>query len=113
MMIDKKLDELGKYAEEIAQPEPLKLIDEYFKQNEVQSQEDNLSEFEQDFVNDIIKIINKYKDEGMPDKMISFHLFGIFLSFIKKSMIELKASELDIDRKLYKNQMIEFYLYIY
>ena len=88
-MIEKKLDELGKYAKEIKNEEPVKLIEKYFNQKE----------------NDIVKIINNYKEEGLPDKMISSHLFVIFISFIKKSMIGLKASELDIDASLYKNEM--------
>jgi len=106
-MIEKKLDELGKYAEEIKKEEPVKLIEKYFnqKENQLQNSQDIQSEFEKDFENDIVKIINNYKAEGLPDKMISSHLFVIFISFIKKSMIELKASGLDIDASLYKNEM--------
>ena len=104
-MIDKNLEELGKYAEKIENEEPLKLIENYFKQNELSNYIESKSEFEKDFENDIVKIINNYKDEGLPDKMISYHLYHIFISFIKKSMIENKASELDIDSSLYKNEM--------
>ena len=104
-MIDKNLEILGKYAEEIENTEPIKLIKKYFKQNELSNSIVSQSEFEKNFENDIVKIINNYKEEGLPDKMISSHLFVIFISFIKKSMIGLKASELDIDASLYKNEM--------
>ena len=93
------------YAEVINKSEPSKLIEKYFKQNESQNLKNTISKFEEGFVNDIIEVINKYKVEGLPDKMISSHLFDVFLSFIKKSMIELKADELDIDSTLYKNKM--------
>ena len=104
-MIEKKLDELGKYAEEIEKEEPLKLIGRYFKQNELEGLESTKSIFEKDFVNDIIQIINKFKNEGLPDRIISYHLFNTFISFIKKSLVELKANDLGIDTNLYKNEM--------
>jgi hypothetical protein len=104
-MIEKKLDELGKYAEEIEKEEPLKLIEKYFKLNKLQSFENTKSEFEKDFVNNVVKVINNFKDEGLPDRLISYHLFNIFVSFIKKSLVEMKANDLGIDTNLYKNEM--------
>jgi hypothetical protein len=104
-MIEKNLDELGKYAEEIKNEEPLKLIEKYFSENEFNNLNNIQLEIEKDFQNDIVKVINNYKDEGIPDKMISSYLFDVLIIFIKKSLIEQKANELDIDSNLYKNEM--------
>jgi hypothetical protein len=104
-MIDKKLDKLGKYAEEILNEEPSNLIDRYFKQNELKNLRDNKSDFEKNFENEIIKSIDNYKNEGLPDNLISYHIYNILVDFIRKSMVEMKACELEIDDTLYKNQM--------
>jgi hypothetical protein len=106
-MIEKKLDILGKYAEEIENEDPLHLLVRYFNlnQSKLQITEDKGIEIGKDFKNAVVQVISDYEEKGFPDKMILSHLFCIFISFVKKSMIEHKAIELDIDRTLYKNEM--------
>jgi hypothetical protein len=107
MMIDKKLEKLGIYAENLENEEPVELLVRYFNQNEdeLKTPQDTQLEFGKDFGNKVVQVINNYKDKGLPDTMISCHLFSIFVSFIKKSMIEQKANLLEIDRTLYKQEM--------
>lgn len=107
VMIDKNLKELGRYAEDLEKKEPIELFIIYFnqKEKELQTTKDNQTEIGKDFVNEVVKIINNYKDKDLTDTLISCHLFSIFVSFIKKSMIEHKASLLGIDRMLYKQEM--------
>ena len=106
-MIDKKLDELGKYVEEIEKKEPYDLLKLYMNQvNEELKNTDNVqSEIELDFEKKIVTIINNYKEKGLSDSIISYHLFSVLVTFIKNSVIEKKASELEIDNTLYKQQM--------
>ena len=106
-MIDKKLDELGIYIEEIQKKEPYDLLKTYMNQvNEELKTTDNVqSEIELDFGNEIIQVIDNYKEKGLSNSIISYHLFSVLVNFIKKSVIEQKASELEIDRTLYKQEM--------
>ncbi|MFE3846039.1 hypothetical protein ACFL1L_04175, partial [Thermoplasmatota archaeon] len=106
-MINKKLDELGKYVEEIEKKEPFNLLNMYMNQvNEGLKTTDNVqSEIEQDFGNEIVQVINNYKEKGLSNSIISYHLYSTLINFIKNSVIEQKASELEIDRTLYKQEM--------
>ena len=106
-MIDKKLDELGKYVEEIEKKEPYDLLKLYMNQvNEELKNTDNVqSEIEQDFGNEIVQVIDNYKENGLSNSIISYHLYSVLVNFIKNSVIEQKASELEIDRTLYKQEM--------
>ncbi len=63
------------------------------------------SEIELDFGNEIIQVIDNYKEKGLSNSIISYHLFSVLVNFIKNSVIEQKASELEIDRTLYKQEM--------
>ena len=63
------------------------------------------SEIEQDFGNEIVQVIDNYKENGLSNSIISYHLYSVLVNFIKNSVIEQKASELEIDRTLYKQEM--------
>ncbi|MCJ2513204.1 MAG: hypothetical protein LN408_02015 [Candidatus Thermoplasmatota archaeon] len=106
-MIDKKLNELGKYVEEIQKKESFNLLKAYMNQvNEELKDTDNVqSDIELDFENKLVQVIDNYKVKGLPNSIISYHLFNIIINFIKNSVIEQKASELEIDKRLYKNEM--------
>ena len=106
-MIDKKLNELGKYVEEIEKKEPFDLLKKYMNQvnRELKTTNNVQSEIELDFKNEINKIISNYEEKGLSNNIISYHLNSILFNVIKKSMIEKKASELEIDKRLYKNEM--------
>ena len=106
-MIDKKLNELGKYVEEIQKKESFNLLKAYMNQvNEELKDTDNVqSDIELDFENKLVQVIDNYKVKGLPNSIISYHLFNILINFIKNSVIEQKASELEIDKRLYKNEM--------
>jgi len=106
-MIDKKLNELGKYIEEIQKKESFNLLKAYMNQvNEELKDTDNVqSDIELDFENKLVQVIDNYKVKGLPNSIISYHLFNIIINFIKNSVIEQKASELEIDKRLYKNEM--------
>ena len=106
-MIDKKLDELGKYVEEIEKKEPYDLLKLYMNQvNEELKTTDNVqSEIELDFGNELAQVIDNYKEKGLSNSIISYHLFSVLINFIKNSIIEQKASELEINRTLYKQEM--------
>jgi hypothetical protein len=52
-----------------------------------------------------MKNISNYEEKGLSNNIISYHLHNILFNIIKKSMIEKKASELEIDKRLYKNEM--------
>jgi hypothetical protein len=106
-MIDKKLDELGKYAEDIENQEPFDLLKTHMNQvyEKLKITDDRQSELELDFEKEIMTIINSYKEKGLSSSIIGYNLFRVLINSIKKSAIEKKASELDIDRTLYKQQM--------
>ena len=106
-MIVKKLNELGKYVEEIQKKESFNLLKAYMNQvNEELKDTDNVqSDTELDFENKLVQVIDNYKVKGLPNSIISYHLFNIIINFIKNSVIEQKASELEIDKRLYKNEM--------
>lgn len=106
-MIDKKLNELGKYVEEIQKKESFNLLKAYMNQvNEELKDTDNVqSDIELDFENKLVQVIDNYKEKGLSNSIISYHLFNIIINFIKNSVIEQKASELEIDKRLYKNEM--------
>ena len=106
-MIDKKLNELGKYVEEIQKKESFNLLKAYMNQvNEELQDTDNVqSDIELDFENKLVQVIDNYKEKGLSNSIISYHLFNIIINFIKNSVIEQKASELEIDKRLYKNEM--------
>jgi len=106
-MINKKLDELGRYVEEMEKKEPFDLLKTYMNQvNEELKTTNNLqSEIELDFGNEIIQVINNYKEKGLSSSIISYHLYSTLINFIKNSVIEQKASELEINRTLYKQEM--------
>jgi len=106
-MIDKKLNELGKYVEEIEKKEPFDLLKKYMNQvnRELKTTNNIQSEIELEFKNEINKIIRNYEEKGLSNNIISYHLNSILFNVIKKSMIEKKANELEIDKRLYKNEM--------
>ena len=106
-MIDKKLNELGKYVEEIQKKESFNLLKAYMNQvNEELKDTDNVqSDIELDFENKLVQVIDNYKEKGLSNSIISYHLFNIIINFIKNSVIEQKASELEIDKRLYKQEM--------
>ena len=91
-MIDKKLNELGKYVEEIQKKESFNLLKAYMNQvNEELKDTDNVqSEIELDFENKIVQVIDNYKEKGLSNSIISYHLFNIIINFIKNSVIEQK-----------------------
>ena len=91
-MIDKKLNELGKYVEEIQKKESFNLLKAYMNQvNEELKDTDNVqSEIELDFENKIVQVIDNYKEKVLSNSIISYHLFNIIINFIKNSVIEQK-----------------------
>ena len=91
-MIDKKLNELGKYVEEIQKKGSFNLLKAYMNQvNEELKDTDNVqSEIELDFENKIVQVIDNYKEKGLSNSIISYHLFDIIINFIKNSVIEQK-----------------------
>jgi hypothetical protein len=106
-MVDKNLVELGKYAEEIQNKKPIELIDEYLKNIDTEmkniSEESNI--LGDKFGNDLVRIIDKYKMQGISDVLVSYHLLSLLVSYIKCSLIEEKAAILNIEKNLYKNDM--------
>jgi len=90
-MIDEKLDELGKYVEEITKKESFNLIKSYMVQvsEEFENSDSVQSDIELDLKKEIIKIISNYEEKGLSTNII----------------IEKKASDLEIDKRLYKNEM--------
>ena len=106
-MINKKLDELGRYIERIQRKDPFDLLKTYINQvNEELKNTDNVqSEIELDFENEIIQVIDNFREKGLSNSIISYHLYSGLVNFIKNSIMEKKASELEIDRTLYKQEM--------
>ena len=106
-MIDKKLDELGKYVEEIHKKDSFDLLRSYMIQvnEELENNDSVQSDFELDFEKEIIKIISNHEEKGLSNNIISYYLYIILCDVIKKSMIGKKASDLEIDKRLYKNEM--------
>ena len=106
-MIDEKLDELGKYVEEITKKESFNLIKSYIVQvsEEFENSDSVQSDIELDLKKEIIKIISNYEEKGLSNNIISYHLYNILYDIIKKAMIEKKASDLEIDKRFYKNEM--------
>jgi len=106
-MIADKLKELGEYAEELEKEEPLDLLYNYI--NQVTRELENLTEYQSslgnEFGNDVIKVVNGYTSKDLLTSLISYHLFSVLVSFVKKSMIEDKANSLGINRNLYKREM--------
>ena len=43
-----------------------------------------------DFENKIVQVIDNYKEKGLSNSIISYHLFNIIINFIKNSVIEQK-----------------------
>ena len=109
-MINKKLDELGKYAEEIEKQETFDLLKTNMNQvnEELKITDDVQSEIELDFENKIATIINNHKEKGLSNSIIEYNLFRVLVNFIKNSIIEQKANELEIDRILYRNNLLFF-----
>ena len=107
-MIDKKLDELGKYVEEIEKKEPFNLLKKYIDtvDEALKTTDDVKSELELDFGKEIAKIIDNYRNKGLSDSIVLYYLFNILVNYIKNTFLEQKASELEIDRTLYKQQMM-------
>ena len=106
-MIADKLKELGEYAEELEKEEPLDLLYNYI--NQVTRELENLTEYQSslgnEFGNDVIKVVNGYTSKDLLASLVSYHLLGVLVSFVKKSMIEDKANSLGINRNLYKREM--------
>ena len=106
-MIDKKLEELGKLAEDLEKEKPIDLIKRYIEQvnDELKSTDNEQSDIEVYFDNEINLLINNYKDKGLSNSIISINFFSVLVNFIKISLIEKKAIDLEIDRTLYKQEM--------
>jgi hypothetical protein len=106
-MLDEKLEELGKYAEELEKLESMELVDKYLNKNikDLKKLQKNQLNLLDEFKDDITKIINNYSKKNLLNPTISYYLFIILVSFIKISLIEEKANSLHIDRRLYKNEM--------
>ena len=106
-MIDKKLDELGKYAEELENEDELSLIIYYFNKNKKELKKilNERSDLEKKFIKDIDNVIDHYKNKDLSELKISSYIFNFFINLIKKSMIESKALSLGINTTLYKKEM--------
>ena len=106
-MINKKLEEFGRYANDLEKEKPIDLLKNYINQinEELKSTDEVQSEIEVNFGNEIIQLINNYKEKEISNSIISINLFNVLVNFIKNSLIEQKASDLEIDRTLYKQEM--------
>jgi len=106
-MINKKLEEFGRYANDLEKEKPIDLLKNYINQinEELKSTDKKQSEIEVNFGNEIIQLIKNYKEKEISNSIISINLFSVLVNFIKNSLIEQKASDLEIDRTLYKQEM--------
>ncbi len=106
-MIDERLKELGEYAEKIQKKEPIELLDKYLKdiESEIKDSSQESINLGNNFGEDLVDIIDKYKKKGISDIQISYHMLSLLVSYIKKSLIEEKAAILNIDKRLYKKDM--------
>lgn len=106
-MINKKLKELGEYAEEIQKKEPIELLEEFLKDlnSEIKEFTDESIKLGNQFGENIVKVIDRFKREGISDAQISYHMLSLLVIYIKRSLIEEKAAILNIDRSLYKKEM--------
>jgi hypothetical protein len=106
-MIDDRLKELGEFAEDLEKEDPLDILNYHF--NKITEEIDNIPEFQkkmgENFGNVLVENIEKYTTEEIAPTLISFHLMDILVRYIKKTMIEEKASSLGIEKKLYKKEM--------
>lgn len=106
-MIEDKLKELGKYAEDLEKEDPLDLLNYYF--NKITGELENIADYQQklgnDLGNDVAKVIKNYTSKDLLPPLVSYNLLSVLVSFIKKSMIEEKANSLGIERNLYKQEM--------
>ena len=106
-MINDRLKQLGKYAEELEKEDPLDLLNNYFNQisEELRNFSDNNTNLRNDFRNDVKKVINKYNSKNLIPSTVSIELFYFLINHVKQTMIANKANYLGIDKNLYKNDM--------
>ncbi len=106
-MIDDKLKMLGNYIEELEKEKPSVLIEDFLKQieNEINNLPEEQLQLGNQFGNNIVITIKEYIDKNTLKNIIGYHLLSIVVNFIKKSMVEEKASLLGIDKNLYKKDM--------
>jgi hypothetical protein len=106
-MIDKKLDELGKYSENLEKTDPIELIETFL--NGLEKEVSSLTEEElmigNWFGHEVIRSIDEHKKKGIVPNLVSYHLLSILVSYIKKTMVENKANTLGIEKNLFKQDM--------
>ena len=106
-MIDKKLDELGNYSEELEKIDPIELIEDFLKglEKEVSSLTEEELMIGNWFGHAVIRTIDEYNKKAIVNNLISYHLLSILVSYIKKTLVETKANTLGIEKNLFKQDM--------
>ena len=106
-MIDKKLDELGRFSEELEKTDPVKLIEKLLEglQDEIKDLTEEELMIGNWFGHEIIRAIEEYNKKGIVNNLISYHLLSILVSYIKKTLVENKANTLGIEKNLFKQEM--------
>jgi hypothetical protein len=106
-MIKDKLNKLGDCVDEIYKLKSIELLGV----NIIKIEEDlkNLPKEQVDlgynFRKDISNMIKDSKNKGTCNPVIIYELYNILIDSLRKSVIEERAEQLGIDKKMYKEEM--------
>lgn len=106
-MINDKLKELGDCVDDIYKLKPMELLEV----NIIKIEEDlkNLPKEQVDlaynFSKDISNLVKDTKKKGTCNPVIIYELYNILIDFLRMSIIEEKAEQIGIDKKMHKEDM--------
>jgi len=106
-MIADKLRKLGEYIEKIDSIKPIELLESNMKKIEKDLRSCSAEQLKlgDEFKKDIFKVITEYSKRGISNSVALCELYNVLISFSRKSMIEGQANLLDIDRRMYKDEV--------
>ena len=106
-MIMDKLRKLGEYIEKIDRIKPIELLESNMKKIEKDLRFCSKEQLElvDEFKKDIFKVMNEYSKRGISNPLVLCELYNLLISYSRKSMIEEQANLLDIDRRMYKDEV--------
>jgi len=106
-MIADKLRRLGEYIEKIDRIKPIELLESNMKkiEKELRTCSEGQLELGDEFKKDIFKVINEYSKRGISNSVILCELYNLLICYSRKSMIEEQANLLDIERRMYKDEV--------